>query len=145
MSSLEEQLHMMQQQITALQEQLHNAPLTPMQSADGTATNLPLHSLWALEPITTGLFQKVKTELLGLDTPLHTTAPLSDSEGKNIIECYSPIAHLDYKAPATIPSAEKMMNRGQRMEDNSLKQLQYSLSAAYHPLDIPCHEIVSLE
>ncbi|KAI8636862.1 hypothetical protein BD408DRAFT_478375 [Parasitella parasitica] len=85
------------------------------------------------------------TELMNFDTPLHTTAPLSDSERKTIIESYPPMAHLDYKAPATIPSAEKMMNRGQRMEDNSLKQFQYSLSAVYRPLDILCHELVSSE
>ncbi|CEP13170.1 hypothetical protein [Parasitella parasitica] len=85
------------------------------------------------------------TELMNLDTPLHTTAPLSDSERKTIIESCPPIAHLDYKAPVTIPSAEKMMNKGQRIEDSSLKQLQYSLSAVYRPLDILCLEIISSE
>ncbi|EPB83023.1 hypothetical protein HMPREF1544_10206 [Mucor circinelloides 1006PhL] len=44
MSSMEEQFHMMQQQITALQEQLNGATTTPMQSADDTAS-LPLHSM----------------------------------------------------------------------------------------------------
>ncbi|CEP08890.1 hypothetical protein [Parasitella parasitica] len=109
MSSLEEQLHMMQQQITALQEQLHNAPLTPMQSADGTATTLPLRSM-GTRPHYDWSPSEGLTELMGVDTPLHITTPLSDSERKNIIECYPPIAHLDYKAPATIPSAEKMTN-----------------------------------
>lgn len=31
------------------------------------------------------------------------------------------------------------------MEDSSLKQLQYSLSAVYRPLDVLCHELVSSE
>ncbi|KAG1025843.1 hypothetical protein G6F43_014125 [Rhizopus delemar] len=38
-----------------------------------------------------------------------------------------------------------MMNKGQRYEDNSLKQLQYLLSAVYRPLDILSHELVSYE
>lgn len=64
---------------------------------------------------------------MNLDTPLHTAAPLSHSERKTIIEAYPPMAHLNYKAPAT------------------LKHLQYSLSAVYRPLDILAHELVSSE
>ncbi|RCI04201.1 hypothetical protein CU098_013183, partial [Rhizopus stolonifer] len=44
MSSLEEQFHIMRQQIVALQAQIQDAPNMPMQSADDTAT-LPLHSM----------------------------------------------------------------------------------------------------
>ncbi|CEP09535.1 hypothetical protein, partial, partial [Parasitella parasitica] len=55
------------------------------------------------------------------------------------------MAHLEYKAPATIPTAERLMNKGQRYEDNNLKHLQYLLSAAFRPLDILSHELVSSE
>ncbi|KAG0775696.1 hypothetical protein G6F21_013851 [Rhizopus arrhizus] len=37
------------------------------------------------------------------------------------------------------------MNKGQRHEDNSLKHLQYLLSAAFRPLDTLSHELVSCE
>lgn len=46
-----------------------------------------------------------------------------------------------YRAPTTIPSTESTMNRGQKYEDHSLKQLQYLLSAAFCPPDILIHEI----
>lgn len=84
MSSLESQLHMMQQQIATLQEQLHNATTTPMQSADDAATTSPLHSL-GTRPHYDWSPSEGLTELMNLDTPLHTTAPLSDSERKTII------------------------------------------------------------
>ncbi|KAI8638115.1 hypothetical protein BD408DRAFT_477821 [Parasitella parasitica] len=84
-------------------------------------------------------------ELMNLDAPLHTAELLTDSERKTIIESYPPMAHLDYKAPATIPTAERAMNKGQRYEDNSLKQLQYQLSAAYRPLDILSLELLTSE
>lgn len=143
MSSMEEQFHMMQQQIAALQEQINGATTTHMQSADDTAP-LPLHSM-GTRPHYDWSPSEGLTELMNLDAPLHTSALLSDSERKTIIESYPPMAHLDYKAPATIPSAERMMNKGQRYEDNSLKQLQYLLSAVYRPLDILSHELVSSE
>ncbi|EIE88314.1 hypothetical protein RO3G_13025 [Rhizopus delemar RA 99-880] len=143
MSSMEEQFHMIQQQIAALQEQINGATTTPMQSADDTAP-LPLHSM-GTRPHYDWSPSEGLTELMNLDAPLHTSALLSDLERKTIIESYPPMAHLDYKAPATIPSAERMMNKGQRYEDNSLKQLQYLLSAVYRPLDILSHELVSSE
>jgi hypothetical protein len=55
------------------------------------------------------------------------------------------MAHLEYKAPATIPTVDRLMTRGQHYEDNSLKHLQYLLSAVFRPLDILCHELVSTE
>ncbi|KAG0933930.1 hypothetical protein G6F57_006024 [Rhizopus arrhizus] len=96
MSSIEEQFHMMQQQIAALQEQLNGA--STMQSANDTAP-MPLHSM----------------------------------------------THLEYKAPATIHTAERLMTKGQRYEDRSLKHLQYLSSAAFRLLDILSHELVSSE
>ncbi|KAG1093521.1 hypothetical protein G6F42_018945 [Rhizopus arrhizus] len=144
MSSMEEQFHMMQQQIAALQEQLDGATTTPMQSADDTAS-LPLHSM-GTRPRYDWSPSEGLTTLMNLDAPLHTSELLSaDSERKAIIESYPPMAHLDYKAPATIPSAERLMNKGQHHEDNSLKQLKYQLSAVYRPLDILSHELVSSE
>jgi hypothetical protein len=80
-----------------------------------------------------------------LDTPLHTSTLLSDSERKTIIESYPPMAHLEYKAPATIHTAERLMTKGQRYEDRSLKHLQYLSSAAFPLLDILSHELVSSE
>jgi hypothetical protein len=139
---MEEQFHMMQQQIAALQEQLNGAS-TPMQSADDTAT-LPLHSM-GVRPHYDWSPSDSLTELMNLDAPLHTSNLLSDSERKAIIESYPPIAHLEYKAPATIPTAERLMNKGQKYEDNSLKHLQYLLSATFRPLDILSHELVISE
>jgi hypothetical protein len=54
---MEEQFHMMQQQIVALQEQLNGAS-TPMQSADDTAT-LPLHSMGVRPHYMTGLLPRL--------------------------------------------------------------------------------------
>ncbi|KAG1141375.1 hypothetical protein G6F37_010609 [Rhizopus arrhizus] len=64
---------------------------------------------------------------------------------KTIIELCPLMTHLEYKALATIPTAERLMNKGQRYEDRSLKHLQYLLSAAFRPLDILSHELVSSE
>ncbi|KAL7319764.1 hypothetical protein PS15m_002858 [Mucor circinelloides] len=77
---------MMQQQIAALQVQLHNATTTP--------TTSPLHSM-GTRPHYDWSPSDGLTELMNLvDTPLHTTAPLPDSERKTIIEAYPPMAHL---------------------------------------------------
>ncbi|KAI8082474.1 uncharacterized protein B0P05DRAFT_447200, partial [Gilbertella persicaria] len=84
-------------------------------------------------------------EFLELDNSIHHTKPFPDSERKAIIESYPPMAHLDYRAPATIPTAERMMNREQKYEDHSLKQLQCLLSAASRPLDILIHEMFTHE
>ena len=141
MSSLEEQLDLMQQQIHALQAQLDANKASHKQSVDDTA-NKPIHSM-GTRPHYDWSPSDALTELMELDVPLHTSTMLSDSERKTIIESYPPIAYLDYKAPATIPTAERLMNKGQRLEDNSLKHLQYLLSAAFRPLDILAHEIVT--
>ncbi|CEP15311.1 hypothetical protein [Parasitella parasitica] len=84
-------------------------------------------------------------DLVELNTPLHTAKPMPNSERKAIIESYSPMAHLNYRAPAIIPSAERMMNHGQKYEDNALKQLQYLLSAVFRPLDILTNEMFTAE
>ncbi|OAD08248.1 hypothetical protein MUCCIDRAFT_158469 [Mucor lusitanicus CBS 277.49] len=78
-------------------------------------------------------------------TPTHHAKALPDSERKAIIEAYPPMAHLDYRAPAIIPTAERMMNRGQKYENTAIKQLQYLLSAAFRPLDILIHEMFTHE
>jgi hypothetical protein len=112
MSSMEEQFHMMQQQIIALQEQLNGAS-TPMESADDTAI-LPLHSV-GVRPQYAWSPSDALTELMNLNAPLHTSNLLSGSERKTIIESYPPMAHLEYnKAPVTIPTAERLMNKSQK-------------------------------
>ncbi|KAI8327858.1 hypothetical protein BC941DRAFT_457997 [Chlamydoabsidia padenii] len=143
MSSIDQQFQLMQQQIAALQEQLNNTNLAPMQSADDTATQ-PLHSM-GTRPHYDWSPSEALTEVMNLDAPLHTSPMLSDSERRTIIESYPPMAHMEYKAPATIPTAERLMNKGQRYEDNNLKHLQYLLSAVFRPLDILSHELVSSE
>ncbi|KAI8064876.1 hypothetical protein BDF21DRAFT_427318 [Thamnidium elegans] len=143
MSSVEEQLHIMQQQLAALQEQLHSGTPTPMQSAEDTATS-PLHAMGA-RPHYDWSPSETVTELMALNAPLNTTPALPDSERKSIIETYPPMANMDYKPPATIPSAERLMNKGQRYEDNAIKQLQYVHSATYRPLDIFIHELITTE
>lgn len=143
MSSVEEQLQIMQQQLAALQEQLHSGTPTPMQSADDTATS-PLHAMGA-RPHYDWSPSETVTGLMALDVPLNNTPSLSDSERKSIIESYPPMANMDYKPPATIPSAERLMTKGQRYEDNAIKQLQYVHSATYRPLDIFIHELITTE
>ncbi|KAG1155628.1 hypothetical protein G6F36_014374 [Rhizopus arrhizus] len=127
----------MQQQIAALQEQLNGAS-TPMRSENDTAP-MPLHSM-GTRPHYDWSPSDTLTELVNLDTPLHTSTLLSDSELKIIIESYPPMAHLEYGAPATIPIVERLMNKDQRYEDRSLKNSQYLLSAAFRPLDIPHYD-----
>ena len=142
---MEEQLHMIQQQITTLQAQLNSSTPTPMQSADDTATLPLLHTMGARPHYDWSPSDPV-TELMGLEAPLNTSPMLSDSERKSIIESYPPMAHLDYyKPPATIPSAERLMKKGQRYEDNFIKHLQYVHSATYRPLDIFIHELITTE
>ncbi|RCH82862.1 hypothetical protein CU098_000277, partial [Rhizopus stolonifer] len=92
MSSIEQQFQLMQQQIAALQEQLNNTNLAPMQSADDTATR-PLHSM-GTRPHYDWSPSEALTEVMNLDAPLHTSPMLSDSERKMIIESYPPMAHM---------------------------------------------------
>ncbi|KAI8091409.1 uncharacterized protein B0P05DRAFT_527399 [Gilbertella persicaria] len=80
-----------------------------------------------------------------LEAPIHTSPLLSEPERKAIIESCPPMSHLEYKAPATIPTVERLMNKGQRHEDGNLKHLQYLLSTAFRPLDTLGHELVSSE
>ncbi|CEP07631.1 hypothetical protein, partial, partial [Parasitella parasitica] len=144
MSSLEEQFSLMQQQLAAIQAQLGNASsATPMQSAEDTAPT-PLHS-FGTRPHYDWSPSATLTEFMELDVPLHTSKPLSDTDRKSIIEAYPPMAHVDYKAPTTIPTAERAMNKGQKLEDNSLKHLQYLLSAVFRPLDILTHEMFTYD
>ncbi|GAN11521.1 hypothetical protein MAM1_0661d11085 [Mucor ambiguus] len=154
MSTLEEQFLALQQQFASLQAQLQTAP-TPMQSADDTAMPTPIQpggnaaipSVHSVEtrPHYDWSPSDALMDLMELDTPIHTAKPMPDSERKNIIESYPPMAHLDYRAPATIPSAERLMNRGQKYEDSALKQLQYLLSAVFRPLDILTKEMFTAE
>ncbi|EPB87227.1 hypothetical protein HMPREF1544_05949 [Mucor circinelloides 1006PhL] len=135
MSTIEEQLlALQQQQFASPQTQLQAASVptsTPMQR---TRCYSKLHSV-ETRPHYGWPPSDALMDLMELDTPIHHAKPLPDSERKAIIEFYPPMAHLDYRAPATIPSAECLMNRGQKYEDNALRQLQYLLSAVFRPLD----------
>jgi hypothetical protein len=84
MSSVEEQLHMMQQQIVTLQEQLNSGTPTLMQSADDAAT-LPLHAMGARPHYDWSPSDSV-TELMNLEAPLNTHPLLPDSKTNPIIE-----------------------------------------------------------
>lgn len=145
MSTLEEQVKQLQEQLATLQRTLgtdnNMDTTTDTQSAADTTQ---LHSIrtrphydWSPSPFL--------MELLNLDAPLHNSPVLSDSDRKTIIESYPPLSHLDYRAPATVPTAERVMNKGQKLEDQSLKSLQYLLSAVFRPLDILANELVSCE
>lgn len=157
MSALEEQVLALQQQLAPLQAQFQTASSpTPMQSADDTAMTTPmqqgenaaippLHSFGTC-PHYDWSPSDALMDLMELNTtPTHHAKALPDSERKAIIEAYPPMAHLDYRAPAIIPTAERMMNRGQKYENTAIKQLQYLLSAAFRPLDILIHEMFTHE
>ncbi|GAN11891.1 hypothetical protein MAM1_1210d11514 [Mucor ambiguus] len=157
MSTIEEQLLALQQQFALLQAQLYAASVptpTPMQSADDTAMptsmqpgeHAAIPSLHSVEtrPRYDWSPSDALMDLMELDTPIihHAAKPMPDSERKAIIESYPPpMAHLNYRAPVTIPSTERLMNRGQKYEDSALKQLQYLLSAVFRPLDILTKEV----
>lgn len=80
-----------------------------------------------------------------LYNPSHISKPLSDTERKTTIEKHLLIARLDYKAPATIPIVEDLINKCQTYEDNSRKNLQSVLSAVSGSLDILLHELFTCE
>ncbi|CEP07844.1 hypothetical protein [Parasitella parasitica] len=61
--------------------------------------------------------------LMELDTPLHHAKPLPDSERKAIIESYPLMAHLEYRAPVTITTAERQMNRRQNTMLHDIRRL----------------------
>lgn len=142
MSSLETQVQQLQQQLQQLMQQLgENTPEHMQSDGDNTAQ---LHS-FGTRPRYEWQPSEFLSDFLHLDQPIHTSPPLSDTERKSIIEAYPPIANLDYHAPITIPSALQRMNKGQKLEDQSLKHFQYLVSAVLRPLDILAHELASNE
>ncbi|CEP15410.1 hypothetical protein [Parasitella parasitica] len=66
-----------------------------------------------------------------LDVPFHTSERLSDSERKTMSKLYPSMAHLDFKAPVTILTAERAMNKCQRYEVYSSKQPTQYQSSLY--------------
>ncbi|CEP09844.1 hypothetical protein, partial, partial [Parasitella parasitica] len=126
MSSVEQQLTAMQEQMAALQTQLAQVINTaPMQSDDSTATSL--HSL-NTRPHYEWIPSEAQVNILHMNVPIHTSKPMPSADRRAIIEAYPPVAQLEYRSPATVPSADQAMNKGQKMEDNSLKNLQYQAS-----------------
>jgi hypothetical protein len=140
MSSLEIQVQQLQQQLQQLAQQLGKNPTTHMLFDDDNTAQL--HS-FGIRPRYEWQPSEFLVNLLHLDQPIHTSPPLSDTERKSIIEAYLPISNLDYHAPAAIPSALQRMNKGQKHEDQSLKQFQYLVSAILRPLDILAHELAT--
>ncbi|KAL7329895.1 hypothetical protein PS15p_204907 [Mucor circinelloides] len=124
MSSVEQQLTAMQEQMAALQAQLAQViNTTPMQSDDNTATP-SLHSL-STRPHYDWNPSEAQVNILHMDVPIHTSKPMTiPADRRSIIEAYPAVAQLEYRSPATVPSAEQSMNKGHKMEDNSLKHLQ---------------------
>lgn len=144
MSSVDQQLAAMQEQMANLQAQLAQViNPTPMQAVDDTAPT-QLHSL-STRPHYEWTPSEAQVNLMHMDVPIHTSKPMSTVDRKAIIEAYPPVAQLEYRPPATVPSAEKNMNRGQKIEDNSLKHLQYQASAILRPLDVLAHEMLTQE
>ncbi|KAG0758604.1 hypothetical protein G6F25_006029 [Rhizopus arrhizus] len=147
MSSLEDQVQTLQQQLAALQQQLNNNT-SPMDSISSTSQlaedTAPLHSV-GTRPHYDWTPSEFLNQFLQLDTHLYTSPMLTDNDRKSIIENYPPLASLDYRPPSSVPTAERLMNKAQRMEDHSLKRLQYLTSAVFRPLDILAHELFSTE
>ncbi|KAL7330075.1 hypothetical protein PS15p_205064 [Mucor circinelloides] len=116
---------------------------TPLQAVDDTAPT-QLHSL-SSRPLYEWTPSEAQVNNMHMDIPSHTSRPMSNVDLKAIIEAYPPMAQLEYRPPATVPSAEKNMNKGQKIEDNSLKHLQYHVSAILCPLDVFAHEMLTQE
>ncbi|CEP07106.1 hypothetical protein [Parasitella parasitica] len=114
---------------------------SPMQSEDNTAATT-LHSL-STRPHYEWSPSEAQVNILQMDVPIHTSKPMTTADRRSIIEAYPPVAQLEYRSPATLPSAEQAMNKGQKMEENSLKQLQYQASAILRPLDVLAHEMLT--
>lgn len=156
MSNFEERFQIMQQQMEAMQQLLQSfcqpqqqASAQSMDTNDNAATQLAvdtasLHS-FAVRPSYEWTPSDFLQQQLGLDRPLHTSPLMDEDQRKKLIESYPGISGLDYKAPATLPIAEKKMNRGQQHEDRSLRNFQYLLSAIFRPLDIFAHELATTE
>ncbi|CAO3692880.1 hypothetical protein G6F70_004935 [Rhizopus microsporus] len=111
-------------------------------SETNTSLHSPLHAFgvrphydWTPDLLVKGRF--------GLDRDLFTALMLSDADHTSIIGNYPPICGLSYVPPNILHEARSRMNRGKIREDNNLKSFQYSLSGAFHPLDIMNSEIIN--
>ncbi|KAG1125375.1 hypothetical protein G6F37_013751 [Rhizopus arrhizus] len=138
MSNFEERFQNMQQQVEAMQQLLQSLcqpqqqdNVQPMDTNANTATQLATPSDFLQQQ-------------LGLDRPLHTSPLMNEDQRKKLIESYPGISGLEYKAPTTLPIAEKKMNKGQQHEDRSLRNFQYLLSAVFRPLEIFAHELATV-
>ncbi|KAI9312528.1 hypothetical protein BX666DRAFT_1830772, partial [Dichotomocladium elegans] len=77
----------------------------------------------------------LREQMPTLDQPLFTQT-LTDDERKALIDCYPLLARVQYSPPATLPQAERHTGKGHRHEDQSLCQVQYTISAIVHPVDV---------
>ncbi|KAI8645369.1 hypothetical protein BD408DRAFT_411799 [Parasitella parasitica] len=69
---------------------------------------MPLHSFGALPSYDWTLSEQLIT-LMQLNVPLDTSQPLQNKEFVTIMDTCPPMAHLTYKAPATVPMTERLM------------------------------------
>ncbi|CEI98275.1 hypothetical protein RMCBS344292_12388 [Rhizopus microsporus] len=138
---------MLQQQLAALQQQPNNNAF-PMDCSSPTSQlaedTAPLHSV-GTHPHYDWIPSDFLLQFLQLDTHLCTAPLLKDNDRKIIVENHSPLAMLDYRPPSSVPTTERLMNRAQKMENQSLKRLQYFTPAVFHPLDILAHELFTSE
>lgn len=63
------------------------------------------------------------TNVLHMNMSFRTSPLLSDIVHKSINKFYPPISKLDYHPPVTVLTAEKPMNKAQRIEYQTLEQL----------------------
>ncbi|ORE13550.1 hypothetical protein BCV71DRAFT_277925 [Rhizopus microsporus] len=85
-------------------------------------------------------------QFLQLYTHSYTAPLLKDNDRKTIIENYPHLAMLDYRpSSSAVTTAERLISSVQKMEDQSLKRLQYLTSAVFRPLDILAHELFMSE
>lgn len=133
-------------QVVAAQQQQADMPSATQDSQMHTNSShlvpSPWHSL-GVRPQYDWVPPELLTQCLQLDQDLFSTSNLlPDDERKRLIEAYPPIRDLEYRAPATLPDAQKRMNKAQQLEDSSLREIQYMLSGVFRPLDILGHELL---
>ncbi|KAF7720548.1 hypothetical protein EC973_007592 [Apophysomyces ossiformis] len=135
------QLQELVQQVARQQaviEQLLASSEAAQSVPEGTYHNLATrpHYEWQADPALRDLMPTLDRAIFA--------QTLSDEERKMIIDRYPPLSGLKYSPPATLPQAERHFSRGQKLEDQSLRALQYATSAILRPLDVLGHVLFPL-
>ncbi|KAG0928688.1 hypothetical protein G6F57_013404 [Rhizopus arrhizus] len=102
---------------------------TPMQSVDDAAP-ATLHSL-STRPHYEWTPSETQVNIMNMDVPIHTSKPMATADRKAIIEAHPPVPQLEYRSPATIPSAEKNI-RAKRLKTilSNIFNTRHGLSSA---------------